>query len=473
MKATVVTGIGGRVGGGIGAALRRLGHRVIGVDMIPQPPGIIGQSCDVYVQCDLAAAATRGPAFDALAGALIGADAVVHCAAWPGPSVSPPPAVVKAGSAVDKPGIGLESALPSVLLIDNVAATSAVCDAAVAAGVQRVVFSSSAFAIGYSHAAQGAQAFVPRYLPVDEAHGCMPYETYGLSKHVGEQVLETAARTARGTSFVSLRFTNIVKRELWNTLPWPPPTADAPLTLMLWAYSHEDDVLDAHVAALTRSSAAAPGTHEAYIIAAPDTRFTEPTLPLLHSVLKLTEPSLHAEMAGNASPLSSAKCIARLGITPRSWQQQPPLVEPSAKRAKPTPSAPLTRGSPAAARALSDPKLFHYSLQGFTLDCGAVLPEGATLAYRRLLLLSSSPPLLLSSSPPLLLSSSPPLLLSSSPPLPLSPSLLLQFMLLDKLLPKLKERGSRVLIFSQMTRVLDILDDYCRMPGEWGTNCSS
>ncbi|XP_030836704.1 SWI/SNF-related matrix-associated actin-dependent regulator of chromatin subfamily A member 5 [Strongylocentrotus purpuratus] len=32
---------------------------------------------------------------------------------------------------------------------------------------------------------------------------------------------------------------------------------------------------------------------------------------------------------------------------------------------------------------------------------------------------------------------------------------------LDKLLPKLKEQGSRVLIFSQMTRLLDILEDYC------------
>jgi len=32
---------------------------------------------------------------------------------------------------------------------------------------------------------------------------------------------------------------------------------------------------------------------------------------------------------------------------------------------------------------------------------------------------------------------------------------------LDKLLPKLKEDGSRVLIFTQMTRILDILEDYC------------
>lgn len=37
-----------------------------------------------------------------------------------------------------------------------------------------------------------------------------------------------------------------------------------------------------------------------------------------------------------------------------------------------------------------------------------------------------------------------------------------KMMLLHKLLPKLKEKGSRVLIFSQMTRVLDILEDYCR-----------
>uniref|UniRef100_A0A2K6BXA5 SNF2 related chromatin remodeling ATPase 5 n=1 Tax=Macaca nemestrina TaxID=9545 RepID=A0A2K6BXA5_MACNE len=36
-----------------------------------------------------------------------------------------------------------------------------------------------------------------------------------------------------------------------------------------------------------------------------------------------------------------------------------------------------------------------------------------------------------------------------------------KMVVLDKLLPKLKEQGSRVLIFSQMTRVLDILEDYC------------
>lgn len=36
-----------------------------------------------------------------------------------------------------------------------------------------------------------------------------------------------------------------------------------------------------------------------------------------------------------------------------------------------------------------------------------------------------------------------------------------KLVILDKLLPKLKAQGSRVLIFSQMTRMIDILEDYC------------
>ena len=37
--------------------------------------------------------------------------------------------------------------------------------------------------------------------------------------------------------------------------------------------------------------------------------------------------------------------------------------------------------------------------------------------------------------------------------------------MVDKLLKKLKERGSRVLIFTQMTRILDILEDFMFMRG--------
>jgi len=37
-----------------------------------------------------------------------------------------------------------------------------------------------------------------------------------------------------------------------------------------------------------------------------------------------------------------------------------------------------------------------------------------------------------------------------------------KMILLDKLLPKLRAQGSKVLIFSQMVRVLDIIEDYLR-----------
>lgn len=53
-----------------------------------------------------------------------------------------------------------------------------------------------------------------------------------------------------------------------------------------------------------------------------------------------------------------------------------------------------------------------------------------------------------------------------------------KLVLLDKLLNKLQARGSRVLIFSQMTRMLDILEDYlvyrqqkyCRIDGNTSTD---
>lgn len=40
-----------------------------------------------------------------------------------------------------------------------------------------------------------------------------------------------------------------------------------------------------------------------------------------------------------------------------------------------------------------------------------------------------------------------------------------KMVLLDKLLARLKANGSRVLLFSQMSRVLDILEDYCLWRG--------
>lgn len=40
-----------------------------------------------------------------------------------------------------------------------------------------------------------------------------------------------------------------------------------------------------------------------------------------------------------------------------------------------------------------------------------------------------------------------------------------KMVILDKLLKSMQAKGSRVLIFSQMSRVLDILEDYCQFRG--------
>ena len=125
---TVVTGAAGRIGRGVAAALRAVGHRVVGVDVLPPPDGLVHAGCDAYFVCDLAAAADPTDAnHQRLQEACSGADVVVHCAAWPGPSATPPAAVVASGAAVQRPGIALEPTAPSVLLRDNLGATSAVC----------------------------------------------------------------------------------------------------------------------------------------------------------------------------------------------------------------------------------------------------------------------------------------------------------------------------------------------------------
>lgn len=43
-----------------------------------------------------------------------------------------------------------------------------------------------------------------------------------------------------------------------------------------------------------------------------------------------------------------------------------------------------------------------------------------------------------------------------------------KMVLLNKLLPKLRGEGRRVLIFSQFTRMLDVLEDYLRWEGLLG-----
>jgi nucleoside-diphosphate-sugar epimerase len=81
--------------------------------------------------------------------------------------------------------------------------------------LRRVVFSSSAFGMGWAH---DPRAFVPLYLPLDEEHPMMPFEPYGLSKQIGECISQMVARSST-TSAVSLRFTTVVPPERQAEFP--------------------------------------------------------------------------------------------------------------------------------------------------------------------------------------------------------------------------------------------------------------
>ena len=129
--------------------------------------------------------------------------------------------------------IGLESVTPVKLLLDNMGATHAVFEAATTAGCPRVVFSSTAFTYGWCH---DPIAMVPKELPISNPSDAQPHETYGLSKVCCEEIASMLARCSHNaTGFVSLRFTNIVKRELFpEVLPFPVRKDISPIFEPRW-----------------------------------------------------------------------------------------------------------------------------------------------------------------------------------------------------------------------------------------------
>ena len=139
----------------------------------------------------------------------------------------------------------------------------------------------------------------------------MPFEPYGLSKQVGEDIGQMIARSS-GTSVVSLRFTNIPLPEVVAEFPWSAPTPANPLTLVMWGYADADDVAEAHVLAVDADIQA----HEAFLLAQPPSRFSEPTTELVRANFG-ERVEIRDGLEGNASVISTLKAQRMLGWTPR------------------------------------------------------------------------------------------------------------------------------------------------------------
>ena len=276
----VVTGAAGRLGRRVVQLLVEQDKEVLATDQLAAD-----DLPTEFVRCDLADA-------KAVEGILKNAEAVVHMGAIPGPLREE----------------------PRFIFENNVSSTFNVMMSAAELGLRRIVFSSSAFGMGWAH---DGNAFVPLYLPLDEEHPMMPFEPYGLSKQVGEDIGRMIARTS-DTTVVSLRFTNVALPEVQAEFPWPAPTPENPMTLVMWAYADARDVAEAHVLALD----AEIEEHEAFMIAQPSSRFSEPTIDLVKNNFG-ERVEIREGLSGTASVISTEKAQRMLGWRPRyDWRSE-------------------------------------------------------------------------------------------------------------------------------------------------------
>ncbi len=275
----VVTGAAGRLGRRVVQLLVDQGREVRATDRLPADDLPAEFAC-----CELSDAA-------GVTDLLRGAEAVVHMGAIPGP----------------------QRAEPRAIFENNVAGDFNVMMSAAELGLRRVVFSSSAFGMGWAH---DGNAFVPLYLPLDENHPMMPFEPYGLTKQVGEDIGRMIARNS-DTTVVSLRFTNVALPEVQAEFPWPAPTPENPLTLVMWAYADARDVAEAHVLAVD----AEIEEYEAFMFAQPSSRFAEPTIDLIRANFG-DRVEIREGLEDTASVISTAKAQRMLGWAPRhDWRQ--------------------------------------------------------------------------------------------------------------------------------------------------------
>jgi nucleoside-diphosphate-sugar epimerase len=218
MKRIVVTGGSGKIGAWILKELLDEGHEVLNVDLKP--------SADPRCRTLIADLTDSGQAYGAI-GVYTGIDELQ-------PSLRPQP--------ID--ALVHFAAIPRVQLVPdaevfriNTTSTYNVMEAAVRAGIRKVVYASSEATYGVDFADDHRD---PDYFPIDEEHPTVPMDAYGLSKVANERT--AAAFHARvGGDFYGLRIGDVMapsdyaKFPVWTTDP-------AVRKRELWAYVDIRDV---------------------------------------------------------------------------------------------------------------------------------------------------------------------------------------------------------------------------------------
>ena len=276
----VVTGSSGLLGRHVVAALAEDGHDVLGIDLAPPPPGAPGTHATADVT-DLGALVqlTRG------------AEALLHVAAIPRP-------------------VGRDA---GTVFRTNVLATYNAVEAAVIGGVRRFVYASSFSVLGYPFFDVPVR---PAVLPVDETAPVGAQDAYGLSKWLGEEIVEAAVRRD-ALSAVSLRMPWIQTPDtFWREVGPRRRTAES--SRDLWAYLDARDAASAFVAATERPL----DGHRRLFLGAEDTYADEPTEVL--ATRAFPDVVFRRPIPGRGALIDTSAGRALLGWAPRhAWRAYP------------------------------------------------------------------------------------------------------------------------------------------------------
>jgi len=274
----IVTGTSGFLGRHVAAHLVRAGHDVLGIDTVAPASSTGGWQ---HVSADLSA-------FAAALELVRDADAVVHIAAIPRPT---------GRTAGD-------------VFHTNVAAAFNVIEATRLARIPRLVYASSFSVLGYPF---GRPFVPPKALPVDETDPTHAQDAYGLSKWLGEEIVEASVRQG-GISAVSLRMPWVQMPETFFAQIGPRrQTVDA--VHDLWSYLDVRDAAEAFRLALDWKGSG----HVRLYLAADDTYLDEPTAPALARALPGVP--LRRPLEGFAGLIDTRLARETLGFAPQySWR---------------------------------------------------------------------------------------------------------------------------------------------------------
>ena len=276
MKKIVVTGGSGKAGRATVKDLLEHGYDVLNVDIAP-PPQPQGQ----FLKVDLT---SLGQTYEILQGA----DAVVHLAAIPAP-----------GRTTEE-----------VTFRENMSTTYNVFSAAIALGLERIVWASSETTLGLPFDREQ-----PAYAPIDEAHPPYPESSYALSKILMEEMARQMNRWS-GIPIVGLRFSNIMEPHDYARFSgWQDNALLRKWNL--WGYVDARDVAQSCRVGLEADFEGA----DHFIIAAADTCMERTNADLMAEVFP--DVPMRDGVSDHETLLSIDKARKVLGYDPQySWREQ-------------------------------------------------------------------------------------------------------------------------------------------------------